>query len=219
MAAQEWIGSIPPVTRWVLGGCLATTCATTLKIVSPFALYLYFPLVLRAPYEFWRLVTNFLFFSQSFDIGFFFNIYFLFRHSKALEEQYTGRTSDYVFLWFFGAVSLLILDYVLFIIPFTKAYALPFLGPSLSFMIVYVWGKRNPRVIMNLLGLFSFHAPLLPWVLLGFGYILGNNPFHDLCGILVAHVYLYFADTLPATAGIHLLRTPGFMRALFDRRQ
>ena len=43
-----------------------------------------------------------------------------------------------------------------------------FLGASLTFMMVYVWGRRNRYVQMSFLGLFSFTAPYLPWVLLIF---------------------------------------------------
>jgi hypothetical protein len=44
----------------------------------------------------------------------------------------------------------------------------PFLGSSLAFMMVYVWGRRNQHVRMSFLGLFQFRAPYLPWVLLAF---------------------------------------------------
>ena len=39
-----------------------------------------------------------------------------------------------------------------------------FLGSSLTFMMVYVWGRRNDNFPMNFLGLFNFPAPWLPWV-------------------------------------------------------
>jgi len=45
------------------------------------------------------------------------------------------------------------------------------LGPSLAFMIVYVWARRNPHARMNFLGLFNFNAPYLPWVILLIEYL------------------------------------------------
>ena len=57
-----------------------------------------------------------------------------------------------------------------------------FLGSSLTFMMVYVWGRRNRAVTMSFLGLFTFHAPYLPWVLLGFSMLLGSSPAVDLLG-------------------------------------
>jgi hypothetical protein len=38
-----------------------------------------------------------------------------------------------------------------------------FLGFALTFMIVYVWGRRNKHVRMQFLFL-TFTAPYLPWV-------------------------------------------------------
>lgn len=49
-----------------------------------------------------------------------------------------------------------------------------FLGPSLAMAIVYVWGRRNPSMRMNLLGFFNFNAPFLPWVLVGIESLLGQ---------------------------------------------
>jgi hypothetical protein len=50
-----------------------------------------------------------------------------------------------------------------------KAPSLLFLAPSLAFAVVYVWSRRNKNVTMSFLGLFTFTAPYLPWVILGFG--------------------------------------------------
>ena len=38
-----------------------------------------------------------------------------------------------------------------------------FLGSSLTFMLVYVWSKRNRDVQMRLLEVLDFTAPYLPW--------------------------------------------------------
>jgi hypothetical protein len=57
-----------------------------------------------------------------------------------------------------------------------------FLGPSLAFAVVYIWSRRNPNMRMSFLGLFTFNAPYLPWVLIGFGLMLGQSPFHDVLG-------------------------------------
>lgn len=48
---------------------------------------------------------------------------------------------------------------------------LMFMGPSLTFMMVYIWSRRNPDLRMSFLGLFDFDAPFLAWVILGFGRI------------------------------------------------
>lgn len=86
-----------------------------------------------------------------------------------------------------------------------------FLGPSLAFVVVYVWSRRNVNVRMSFLGLFTFNAPYLPWVILGFGLLLGQSPLYDLLGIAVGHLYYFLEDVYPATSGRRLLKTPGIL--------
>ena len=89
-----------------------------------------------------------------------------------------------------------------------------FLGPSLAFMIVYVWARRNPFMRMSFLGLFEFDAPYLPWVMMGFGMLLGQSPTHDLLGVLAGHLYYFLEDVYPATTGRRPLRTPSILKRI-----
>ena len=106
-----------------------------------------------------------------------------------------------------------------FVGPFVSVY---FLGSSLTFMLVYLWGRRNPQVGMNFLGLFTFNADFLPWVLLGLSLLLNHNIVADLIGIAVGHVYYFLEDVYPkpeaqgGLGGPKLLKTPGFVNALFE---
>jgi Derlin-2/3 len=87
-----------------------------------------------------------------------------------------------------------------------------FLAPSLSFMIVYIWGRRNPHSILNLFGVLQFNAPYLPWVLLGFGLLLDQSPISDILGILAGHIYYFFEDVYPRYyPNRKLLKTPEFV--------
>ena len=101
-----------------------------------------------------------------------------------------------------------------------------FLGSAQTFMLVYIWGRRNPQVRMNILGLFTFScvvggfflraacpptvarggcsprgpgrsAEWLPWVLIGLSMLLNNNTVADLMGIAVGHVYYFLDDVYP----------------------
>ena len=47
-----------------------------------------------------------------------------------------------------------------------------------------MWGRRHPYVSLSFLGVFTFSAPYLPWVLLGFSVILRSSPVVDLCGMV-----------------------------------
>jgi hypothetical protein len=52
----------------------------------------------------------------------------------------------------------------------------------------------------SLLGLLAFTAPYLPWALLGFSLLLGNDVTSDLLGIAVGHGYYFLADVYPSLA-------------------
>ncbi|KAJ3048008.1 hypothetical protein HK102_012786, partial [Quaeritorhiza haematococci] len=84
----------------------------------------------------------------------------------------------------------------------TSRSSIPFLSSPLTFMLVYVWSRRNPYIRMNFLGLFTFTAPYLPWVLLGFTVLLNNVwPTGDLLGMAVGHVYYFLEDVYPRMEG------------------
>ena len=100
--------------------------------------------------------------------------------------------------------------------PFVKSRASMFLGPSLTFMVVYVWARRNQFVRLSLFGLFTFTAPYLPWVLVGLDMLLGASPVKDLLGIFAGHIYYFFEDVYPRmNNGFKLLATPSILVALF----
>merc|ERR1711871_669983 len=122
------------------------------------------------------------------------HMYFLMRYCRLLEENsFRGRTADFVFMLFLSAL------FMTAIAPFVNLH---FLGSSLTFLMVYVWARRNPYVRMSFLGLFSFNAPYLPWVLFGFSIVLGNSATIDLIGIIVGHVYYFLEDVYPTIADI-----------------
>jgi Derlin-2/3 len=77
-----------------------------------------------------------------------------------------------------------------------------FLGSALTFMMVYVWGRRNDDVKMSFLGFFTFNAPYIPWVMLGFSVLLGNAVTIDLIGIVVGHLYYFLEYVYPVLAEV-----------------
>jgi Derlin-2/3 len=90
-----------------------------------------------------------------------------------------------------------------------------FLSNSLTFMMVYVWSKHNPFIHMSFLGLFTFTAAYLPWVLLGFSILVGSSTWVDLLGMIAGHVYYFLEDVYPRMTGRRPLKTPSFIKALF----
>ena len=107
------------------------------------------------------------------------------------EGSFRGRPADFLLMLLFGGSLMCAVS------PFTNIP--PFLGSSLAFMMVYVWARRNDDVRMSFLGLFTFRAPYLPWVLLGFSVLLGNSPAVDLMGIAGGHLYFFLDDVFPHT--------------------
>mmetsp|Transcript_29760 Transcript_29760/g.43303 ORF Transcript_29760/g.43303 Transcript_29760/m.43303 type:complete len:120 (+) Transcript_29760:643-1002(+) len=83
--------------------------------------------------------------------------------------------------------------------PFVSVH---FLGSSLTFMMVYVWGRRNEDTRMSFLGMFQFTAPYLPWVMLTFSVLLGQSVTIDAIGILVGHMYYFLEYVYPIIADI-----------------
>ncbi|XP_023576719.1 derlin-3 isoform X6 [Octodon degus] len=160
--------------------------------------------------EIWRLVTNFLFFGPL-GFSFFFNMLFVFRYCRMLEEgSFRGRKADFVFMFLFGGALMTLLGLL---------GSLFFLGQALMAMLVYVWSRRSPQVRVNFFGL-TFQAPFLPWALMGFSLLLGNSILVDLLGIAVGHIYYFLEDVFPnQPGGKRLLLTPGFLKLLLDARE
>ncbi|PRP88163.1 hypothetical protein PROFUN_03986 [Planoprotostelium fungivorum] len=213
---EDWYKNLPVVTRTYTTACFLTTLAVYLDLVSPLQLYLNLPLV-WSNFEVWRVITNFLFYDRM-GINFIFHMFFLVRHSKLLEEgSFRGKTADFLYMYIFGGFVLVTLMALSHISPVLSGLRVMFLAPCLAFMVVYVWGRRNPHLTLSLFGLFNFTAPYLPWVILGFGFMLGQPPALDLLGIVAGHFYYFFADVYPQTSGRRVLKTPGILRALFDQ--
>lgn len=91
------------------------------------------------------------------------------------EGSFNGRTADFVYMFIFNAVILVV---------FATCVGLTFLGQAFTLMLVYLWSRRNPFVRMNVFGILSFNAPYLPWVCLFFSLLLGNNAMYDFIGKL-----------------------------------
>ena len=89
--------------------------------------------------------------------------------------SFRNRSADFLWMLLFGGCLLTLM---------APLASIEFLGSSLTFMMVYVWGRRHPYVTLSFLGIFTFTAPYLPWVLLGFSLMLGSSPKVDLLGMV-----------------------------------
>eukprot|EP00475_Leptophrys_vorax_P007610 TRINITY_DN14820_c0_g1_i2.p1 TRINITY_DN14820_c0_g1~~TRINITY_DN14820_c0_g1_i2.p1 ORF type:complete len:228 (+),score=54.10 TRINITY_DN14820_c0_g1_i2:67-750(+) len=152
-AIVEEYKKIPLITRVYVTGCFLVTGACYLELLSPFQLYFSAPMIFKK-YQVWRLFSNFFFFGSKFSLDYAFHLFFLTKYSSGLENgSFRDRTADFFYMLLFGSVCLMIIG------PF---FHLNFFGHSLSFMIVYIWSRRNAFTQLNFLGLFTFSAPYLP---------------------------------------------------------
>jgi len=189
---MSWYMDIPVISRLYLTGAFLTTAACAVDVITPYKLYFDWDLVFTHG-EVWRLITSYLFFG-AFSVDFMFHMYFLARYSRLLEEgDFRGRTANYVLMILFGIVS------ISFVAKFAPVH---FLGSALTFMMAYVWGRRNEDIKMNFLGFLTFNAPYLPWVMLAFSLVIGNNVVMDLIGIVVGHCYYFVEFVYPVLADI-----------------
>ena len=207
MTLEQWYRQMPVVTRSYLTLSFLTTAGCALELISPFSVYYNSNLIFRKG-QVWRLATNFFFFG-SLGMDFVFHMFFLSRYCRLLEEgTFRGRSGDFFWMLLFGAAALSA------VAPFVN---IQFLGSSLTFMMVYVWGRRNRYVNMSFLGLFSFTAPYLPWVLLAFSAALGSSPTTDLLGVAAGHAFYFLNDVYPTMTDRRLLKTPRVVKRLFGQ--
>lgn len=62
------------------------------------------------------------------------------------------------------------------------------LGPSLIFMLIYVWSRNFPTSNVSIMGLVSLQAFYLPFALAALSLAMGGDWISDLLGILVGHL-------------------------------
>ncbi|CAK8676653.1 derlin-2-like [Clavelina lepadiformis] len=198
---------VPVVTRTYATACLFTTLAVQLEVISPFQIY-FNPELIFKEYQLWRLITNFLFFGKL-EFNFFFNMLFLYRYCRMLEEgSFRGRTADFVFMFILGGTAMTLVAFFVNLV---------FLGQAFTIMLVYIWSRRNPYVRMSFFGVITFRAPYLPWVLIGFSIMLGNSIIVDAIGVACGHIYYFLEDAFPEQpAGFKILHTPRILKYLFD---
>eukprot|EP00026_Physarum_polycephalum_P020710 Phypoly_transcript_23470.p1 GENE.Phypoly_transcript_23470~~Phypoly_transcript_23470.p1 ORF type:complete len:113 (+),score=15.64 Phypoly_transcript_23470:93-431(+) len=90
------------------------------------------------------------------------------------------------------------------------------LADGLIMLLVYVWARTNPDVVVSFLFGLKFKAAYFPWVLIGFKTLLGGAPIMDVLGAIVGHLYIYLKDIYPAVAGKHYLNAPQFLYVKFE---
>ncbi|GAB7347880.1 hypothetical protein MBLNU459_g5406t1 [Dothideomycetes sp. NU459] len=204
---EQWFFEMPPCTRWWTTATIVTGVLVQCHILTPFQLFYSF----RAVYyrsQYWRLITTFIYFGPL-SLNLLFHIFFIQRYARMLEES---AVSPAHFSWMmaYAATTLLCIS---------PLFSQAFLGTTLSSTLVYIWSRRHPDTMLSFLGLFTFTAPWLPWVMIGLSVVMhGQWPKDELCGIAVGHVWYFFNDIFPSNHNNQRpMDPPGWWRRLFDR--
>ncbi|ODN03098.1 Derlin-2 [Orchesella cincta] len=199
--------NIPTVTRIFITATILVTLASHFELVSPYDLYLNPALILER-HQYWRILTSFLF-AGPITFGTVFNLLFMYRYSRILEEHYVQRTSEY-------CVMVIFLTTVVFILS-ARFTDMIFLNNSFTHAILYIWCRRNPMTRVAILGLFTFHAHFVPFVLLGLTILTGGPLSSDVVSIAAGHTYYFLEDVFPRQrGGFRILKIPQFLRTLFE---
>lgn len=87
-------------------------------------------------------------------------MFILSRYTQLLEEtEFQGArgTADFTFLLAFCGCGLLLLNWMI-------GGSIPFMASALSFVVMYVWSRKNPYNQVSIWG-FQFEAWYLPFVM------------------------------------------------------
>ncbi|KAK0929507.1 hypothetical protein LTR91_009518 [Friedmanniomyces endolithicus] len=198
---------MPVVTRVWTTATVLTGLLVQCQILTPFQLFYSFRAVFQEQ-QYWRLLSTFVYFGPL-SLNLLFHIFFIQRYARMLEES-AASVAHFSWLMAYAVLSLLA------IAPVSNQ---AFLGTTLSSTLVYIWSRRNPDVRLSFLGLLTFKAPWLPWVLIAFNVVLhGHWPKDELCGIAVGDVWYFFNDIYPSTHGGHRpMDPPQWWIRLFER--
>ncbi|TRY84535.1 hypothetical protein DNTS_001294 [Danionella cerebrum] len=159
--------------------------------------------------QIWRPITSTLYFPVGPGTGFLYlvNLYFLYQYSSRLETgAFDGRPADYMFMLLFNWICIVItglmMDMQLLMIP-------------LIMSVLYVWAQLNRDMIVSFWFGTRFKACYLPWVILGFNYIIGGSVVNELIGNLVGHLYFFLMFKYPMDLGGRaFLSTPQFLTSI-----
>jgi len=190
---SDIINSFPPVTRGYLVLSFITNALCFSKIVNGISLLINFQLII-IHYNYWRIFSHLFYFGET-GVKSIFYIFFFSRYSKALESfSFQGRGFEYLYLLLTGNSLLLLMK--LFVREAT------FLGSGLTFMVVYIWGKKNAQQQINLVNLIHIKGSSLPLILMTSSWLLRQKTLKsDIMGVIAGHLYFYLEEIYPRLNG------------------
>lgn len=187
--------NLPPVTKVFTYLTILFSFFCFLDFYDPMDVFLNFELVFKFC-EIWRIFTNIFFFGPL-GIKAFFYIFFFTRYSKALEIfSFQNRGEDYLYLLVTGNSIILLLK---IFVPSAN-----FLGPALTFMVVYIWGKKNAQQLVSLVDILHIKGSSLPFLLMISSHFMKQKTLKlDIMGMVAGHIFYYLEEVYPRLSGGH----------------
>lgn len=200
---QNWFQSIPLVTKTFVVGTFIISLMETFGMLNPMSIVFYWPAI-KDKFQIWRLLTSY-WYAGKFSFPFAMHLYALYENCRRYETNPFntgggGTTADFIWMVFLG---MLVFSVVAFV------FDLMVLSECMLYMIMYVWSRREPEALLNIMG-FKFQSIYLPWVYVAIRLLMGGSIMLPLVGVAVGHLFFFCVEVLPAYHGIHLVRTPKF---------
>lgn len=177
------IEGLPPVsTVWACGAILLSLL-DKFGFVSEYQMTLSMHSIIEKQ-QYWRLITTFMYFG-TFDLLLLFNLFYYLRFSFMLEmNAYSAKgRAEYIWLLLVSSLSILLLSSVI---------PMQFLSEPLSFVLLYIWSRRNRHIRVSFFGLVGINAPYLPFVELGITLLRDwSKTLEMVLGIALGHTCSY----------------------------
>jgi hypothetical protein len=163
--------------------------------------------------ELWRLLTSFCYVGKFDQFNSLFLLFTIYVHSKGYEKNpfpagSGSRTADSLFGIIFCVICLLITQPIPGYL-FGTTYALyPIMTRNLTGSLLYLWSKRNPRVMIQL-NFIPMEGRYLPFAHIGASLFMKNRLHELLHGFLIGHIYYFLIEVAPILmGGKRILHTP-----------
>ncbi|GAA5843630.1 hypothetical protein JCM9279_000813 [Rhodotorula babjevae] len=187
-AEEDRIRKVPPFTRTVVLGVLATTLPVILQLVSPYSVA-FVPHRIAQNWELQRLVLPFLFGGGGIQLVF--SLIMLYRSLKELEEgHFAMRLADMTWAFILICAG---------IIGLNTPLQNPWLYSAFQLAVVHLWAQVNSTNQVNLYGILTLPAPYFPFAMLGMDLLNGGPSvvLRSFTGMVAAHAYYFIAVIYP----------------------
>lgn len=208
--AQEWLQTLPPVTR-------AYVIASTVLSTADYLGYLKLADILITKNtvwnwdKLWRIPLNLLY-NGPISVDFATRLYFFSRYSVWLE---TSLNSSKNFIWMIFILVIMINIYSMLVTN------LALIGPILKDILLYIWTKKNTDVEV-LFVFFTVKGDWIPWIsvlcdLAFMGYFDTKILPIKFAGIIIGHIFWFLDTQIPILHKCESPFTPIWETRLFKR--